>query len=214
MNTPEEGHEPPIYRLHPELVQYLARNFLDPFEAALLALCSETFHYLLGAQYWQICYEDFEQRNKLFFVWERKFPEMVHCVPCSKFHHINATPYVESFFWKCQSLERHRRPGDPPRDRLRFIYIQALLKRYRFGLDIQQYIKALSHEHYPSFKYATARTFYLLSEARIVSGELLVRVQDWHFYPAEVLTRGFPTELFLPVSLAVSTSRKARRIGN
>lgn len=38
----------PIYRLHPELVQDLARNFLEPFEAALLALCSKRFSHLLG----------------------------------------------------------------------------------------------------------------------------------------------------------------------
>jgi hypothetical protein len=97
MNTPEEGHEPPIYRLHPELVQYLARNFLDLFETALLALCSETFRYLLGAQYWQIFLRRFRAKEQALFVWEREFPEMVHCVPCAKFHHINATPYVEFF---------------------------------------------------------------------------------------------------------------------
>jgi hypothetical protein len=97
MNTPEEGHEPPIYRLHPELVQYLARNFLDLFETALLALCSETFRYLLGAQYWQIFLRRFRAKEQALFVWEREFPEMVHCVPCAKFHHINATPYVVFF---------------------------------------------------------------------------------------------------------------------
>lgn len=189
----------PIYRLHPELIQDLARNFLESFEAALLTICSKAFRYLLGVQYLQICREDLEQKNKLLSVWEKEFPEMVHCVPCTKFHHISTAPYV-NLKWNCQSLERHIRPSGPPRDRFKFIYIQALLKRYRFGLDIKQYIKALSHEH-SSLVYPTGPQFYSLCEMRIVSGELLVRVQDWHFYPAEVLTRRFPTDVYFPLYL-------------
>jgi hypothetical protein len=49
--------------------------------------------------------------------------------------------------------------------------------------------------------YARAETSYSLSEARIVSGELIVRVQDWNFYPAEALAEIIPSRVAWPLHL-------------
>jgi len=196
----------PIYRLHAELVQLLAKCFLEPFEAALLAICSKEFRRILGTQYWKIC-RDVDQGNKLLSVWEKDFPEMIHCIPCARFHHAKSKPQVNSE-WKCQHLERQIRSIGSDfhhaRDELRFIYIQAALKRHRLGLDFEQYIKALNLERYSDFTTRTVRRYYSVSEARIISGEVFVRVQDWNFYPAEVLIARFPCRAFRALFLRCS----------
>lgn len=191
-----QDHAAPIYRLPPELVQDLAKNFLEPFEAALLTLCSKRFCFLLGTQYWRICKYNREQGNKLLSVWERECPQTVHCVPCAKFHRLNSTPYVNPN-WKCQFLELSIRLSFPQWDyRPKFIYIQTALKRHRLGQGTKKYIKAFNHER-QHFANPINRKYYSIAEARIVSGELLVRGQEWRFYPAECLSRGFPTDVYL-----------------
>jgi hypothetical protein len=77
--------------------------------------------------------------------------------------------------------------------------MQPALKHHRIGLDINNISKG--HEHHSVFKYPTAKRLYSLSEARIVSTEILIRVQEWHSYSAEVLTRGFRSDIWYPLYL-------------
>jgi hypothetical protein len=194
-----------LYQLPIELVQYIA-TFLPDSSAAALALCSCRMLYTLGiqSQNFKLCpnilrkrdalkevrgrwtklitISRHTERDNLLSLLERDLPDLTFCRCCSLLHppdllgQLHATEsarrgrlcfHVEKCAWFWQLI-----PGDHT-----FLAMQAMMNRHRAGLDCTA---ALHRFHEGSTGRSNERT---ISEARIVSDNLLIKVQTYFLLP-------------------------------
>lgn len=140
----------PIFKLPPDLVQYLTKNFLRPSTAALLAITSKHFYFVIGRP-WE--WDTWGERCKYQLLWdlERDFPSLLNCCLCRKLHPPLPFPTIsdKEIVRTCDRLERFEGQynmllGLP--DAFRYDMVQMAMKSSRLGVNPEPFLKQLQTE--------------------------------------------------------------------
>lgn len=167
-----------------EMMQYIA-SFLPTGSAAALALCNHSSSRTLGTQYWEKLRKvQPREREEFLLMLERDLPDFLFCHRCAKLHlpddrrtgaipRKEERPCFQADFWT--GTYRYFHHG------FRFEHVQMIMKRHRLGLDISAHLHRLS---ITETGYRQKHNYQFSMEARVISGELLVRAQHWMLIPA------------------------------
>jgi hypothetical protein len=182
-----------IERFPPELTQYLAKHFLEPSSVTALTLASKHMAITLGTQSWRACRENLGERQALLNLLEKDLPGLVYCHDCVKLHSLEKSRLICR---ECDILEERTSCWSGSQVGFKLMDVQLAMKRHRQGADNRSNLSGLAQEFTgPAF----AEPSYVRHEnlqLRIVSDELLVRVQDWMILPdAELIGRIKPIDI-------------------
>lgn len=192
--------------LPPEIILQIA-EFLPTTSTASVALCNKRFAAQLGSRSWNLL-SGLESEDRIHFlsILSRDLPHRHACHGCIRLHlsssishpaNINAPPQPGS------CIQASARGGYSEDGlvyisnyyspyRMRFPHVQLALKQHHHGLGHGISLGDLSHTE---IQFIQGGVFLFSVDARIVSGQMVVRSQEW------VISSQHPREHFLSRTL-------------
>jgi len=164
-----------------EIIQQIA-GFLPLSTAVALALCSHNLYSIIGSQYFKDL-STTPELGSLLQLLDRDLPDHIFCVRCLKLHQPRRPDLKErsrdaQFSQrKCFQQDVQLGTSDYYHNGFRFEQVQMAMKLHRLGQDVSGYLGALSFAENDTLGPRTLKVF----EARVISDEVIVRVQHWLF---------------------------------
>jgi hypothetical protein len=170
----------------PAEIKLCIGEHIPPVSASYFSLCSRTLEQILGPQSWSsLQHAGYEYRMEYVLILARDLPADFACHGCVRWHRAwsvqwplalsanQPMPFVgiAQAYWV--EIFSHCL--------LKFEHIQLVLKNYQHGLAHGIPSDALTHTEY-HIREQRGATSLLAAEARIDSGEVLMRSQPWIFY--------------------------------
>jgi hypothetical protein len=174
-----------------EIIQHIASS-LPVASAAAWALCNRQLSQALGDQYWKTLRSKStkckEEKDAFLQLLDRDLPDYLYCAVCMKLHLPCESGVREwqdnDLFGRmqrrlCFDVDRKLKTHQYYAYSFRFEHVQRVMKMHSLGQDTKAYLRGLA----PSTPNCQGTNSLHFFEARIISDEVLVRVQHWSYFP-------------------------------
>ncbi|KAK0106625.1 hypothetical protein ONS96_004246 [Cadophora gregata f. sp. sojae] len=167
-----------LLELPREMILHIAQ-FLSPASAATFTHCCHAVLHTLGTQYWQAIRNTNQRQEleKFLRLLEIDLSDHVLCSHCVVLHRIGGVKHKTE---DCYASELFAGVYVYIHQNLTFIDMAAMMKLYRQGLDYNRFLERFTCKITGTRDNAP---YQFSSQAKIINGSLLLRVQESLWYP-------------------------------